>query len=116
MRMRRRSNRAKTICITAWGVFIALFVVYMFACWIDIVAHNGNRPAIYAGWNVLITHTETETRVWGCSTANENGYEVIVEDNSGNLWAYYADEPVATGTHVTITRRGDEVINAKEEN
>ena len=55
---------------------------------------------------IIIVTTTTETKngirtkivqIWDCVTV-EDFYEVIVEDDKGNLWSYYDDKYYPKGT------------------
>ena len=61
---------------------------------------------------------EIETTVVSCDyVATENVYEVTVEDNKGNEWAYYDDSAKANGEEIIcVFNKANEIVDAKGEN
>lgn len=91
-----------------------LILIWVFASWIDVAIHNGNRNPKYGKWNVLVWVMETETEnnsctVVACEPTNGN-YRITIEDAKGNLWAYYDGDTREIGESIEPIWNGNEII------
>lgn len=57
--------------------------------------------------------TETRTIVVGCTPVNEY-YEVTVETENGEVYAYFSDDYMDNGTEIITTFHGDEIVDARD--
>lgn len=62
---------------------------------------------------LVTSSTETKTCTVAECTATSDYYEVTVEDENGNLYAYYDDTAKENGTEMTVVFDGDEIIDVR---
>lgn len=56
--------------------------------------------------------TETRTIVVGCTPVNEY-YEVTVETENGEVYAYFSDDYMDNGTEIITTFDGDRIVDVR---
>ena len=57
--------------------------------------------------------TETRTIVVGCTPVNEY-YEITVETENGEVYAYFSDNYMDNGTEIITTFHGDEIVDVRD--
>ena len=59
------------------------------------------------------TGLETKTRVIECTPIDEY-YEVTVETENGEVYAYFSDDYMDNGTEIITTFHGDEIVDVRD--
>ena len=87
---------------------IALMVIYMMVAVLLCIA------LVRWCWEVKMElGLETKTRVIGCTPVDEY-YEVTVETENGEVYAYFSDGYMDNGTEIITTFRGDEIVDIRD--